>query len=323
MQRPSNTTTTFFLIVVLIVAGIIIFSARDSQKDKANLETLTASPTILTLQRNTESSTIDTDGDGLADWEETLRFSDPKNPDTDGDGTLDGAEVAEGRDPTVAGPNDTLEEVFQNKLDEFGPIYENYVQGSLTDQFATNFIQNYLQHNEDALYESDIEPQLINKLVTDVDNLTELPVVYSTADLETFPFDRELIHDYGNNFAIVQEKLINRLITLQNNTSPEIYLNNLSIIYIDTAEELSNVAVPYSLVELHMGVLNNFARVSKVFSTISKNDKIDPIRSLFAIKDYNESVVLQEEIYTIIKKYFDDNGIIFTTEETGNFWNNI
>lgn len=42
-----------------------------------------------------------TDGDGLRDGDEVLRFgTDPNNPDTDGDGTPDGSDAAP-LDPTV------------------------------------------------------------------------------------------------------------------------------------------------------------------------------------------------------------------------------
>lgn len=42
--------------------------------------------------------TLDTDGDGLFDWEEIIIGSDINNPDTDGDGLLDGEEIIYGTD---------------------------------------------------------------------------------------------------------------------------------------------------------------------------------------------------------------------------------
>ena len=45
---------------------------------------------------------IDTDQDGLADWEEVLWQTDKNNPDTDGDGTSDGEEITASRDPKKA-----------------------------------------------------------------------------------------------------------------------------------------------------------------------------------------------------------------------------
>lgn len=54
------------------------------------------------------ASAMDTDGDGLSDYEETYWNTDFKNPDTDGDGFKDGEEVLSGHSPTKKGPDDFL-----------------------------------------------------------------------------------------------------------------------------------------------------------------------------------------------------------------------
>ncbi len=56
----------------------------------------------------TEAQAVDTDKDGLPDFEERLWGTDQETADTDGDGTNDGKEVTLGRNPKKAGPNDTL-----------------------------------------------------------------------------------------------------------------------------------------------------------------------------------------------------------------------
>jgi hypothetical protein len=42
------------------------------------------------LNPGSNDADLDSDGDGLTNWEEYLRGTDPFNPDTDGDGILDG-----------------------------------------------------------------------------------------------------------------------------------------------------------------------------------------------------------------------------------------
>ncbi|MDO8594656.1 MAG: hypothetical protein Q7R93_04050 [bacterium] len=49
---------------------------------------------------------LDSDGDELPDWEESLWGTNPHSPDTDNDGTGDGIEVASGRNPAKKGPDD-------------------------------------------------------------------------------------------------------------------------------------------------------------------------------------------------------------------------
>lgn len=62
----------------------------------------------LGVKTATELFSVDTDKDGLEDWEEVVLKTDPDSPDTDGDGTTDGEERKAGRSPLVKGPSDTL-----------------------------------------------------------------------------------------------------------------------------------------------------------------------------------------------------------------------
>lgn len=50
-----------------------------------------------------DNKDLDSDNDGLKNFEEYLYNTDPNNPDTDGDGYLDGNEVEHGYDPTIPG----------------------------------------------------------------------------------------------------------------------------------------------------------------------------------------------------------------------------
>ncbi|MBU6370732.1 MAG: hypothetical protein KGH93_00905 [Patescibacteria group bacterium] len=56
---------------------------------------------IVTINNPASSIQVDTDTDGLPDWEEALYGTDPHNPDTAGDGMTDGEKIQESRDPTL------------------------------------------------------------------------------------------------------------------------------------------------------------------------------------------------------------------------------
>ncbi len=109
MQKPIGTLVREIIlvigIVIVVAGGVWLFSPKTEQRPTAtNLVEKTS-----TKEKQTAPAFLDTDGDGLLDWEEALWGTDPKNKDTDRDGTSDGEEVALHRNPKKAGPMDSLE----------------------------------------------------------------------------------------------------------------------------------------------------------------------------------------------------------------------
>lgn len=98
-------------LVVLLIFGAIVGvrafldSIQPSPTEQPTPAVAQPSPTGTPA----DTSSNDSDGDGLADDIEPLYRTDPNNPDTDGDGTNDGDELSVLRDPTKPGPDDTLQ----------------------------------------------------------------------------------------------------------------------------------------------------------------------------------------------------------------------
>ena len=97
--------TTTIIISSIVALVIIVIGVFESQKKP---ETVTTESAIQGDYSKTSLSddpalAIDSDHDGLRDWEEVLWKTDSKIADTDGDGTNDGDEVKAGRNPLIAG----------------------------------------------------------------------------------------------------------------------------------------------------------------------------------------------------------------------------
>lgn len=86
------------ILTASLLSAVFIFPAIFSKK-KGGL------PQVV---KTTNSLLLDSDNDGLQNWEEELYKTDATNPDSDGDGTSDGEEIKIGRNPAIAGPNDGL-----------------------------------------------------------------------------------------------------------------------------------------------------------------------------------------------------------------------
>ena len=93
-----------------------------------------------------QSQNIDTDGDGLRDWEEELLGTDPNNPDTDGDGFLDGEEINSGHNPLVKAPGDS--QVFYPM-----PLGEKYniTNKLLNDENVKILLDSYTSQKEEYI----------------------------------------------------------------------------------------------------------------------------------------------------------------------------
>lgn len=92
----------------------LVLKKESEEKIKNILENLN----VILKEKTKEKSEIsplallDSDGDGLSDWEEIRIGTSPFNPDTDGDGYLDGIEFKNGFDPLKPGPADKV--VYQD-----------------------------------------------------------------------------------------------------------------------------------------------------------------------------------------------------------------
>lgn len=171
-----------FLIILssVIVALAIIFIAKvfiDIRK-KTEIEKEIVTKKAIALRE--EFLELDSDNDGLKDWEESLWQTDPNNPDTDGDKTLDGQEIKSYRNPLVPAPNDILDqkEIAENKqkIDEFESLNQTEKFSRLLfSQYIATQGTNQVISGDDANY---LVQDLLNSLPKG-----ELPDKYQIKDL--------------------------------------------------------------------------------------------------------------------------------------------
>ena len=103
------------LLVVLalgaLVVGVLWWAGNPDRSANASL-----AAGIKKIER------LDSDGDGLKDWEEELWQTDKNRADTDGDGTSDGAEISASRNPqktgldNLVGSKDRLQALVRNAM---------------------------------------------------------------------------------------------------------------------------------------------------------------------------------------------------------------
>ena len=115
--NPAGTTATLNLNADASALGDFVVVATNQH---GSSDTVPSAANVLTL---VAPGTVDLDGDGLTNADETTRSTDPANPDTDGDGFSDGLETLFGSDPrnpqstpTITGfPQEVVASIFSLK----------------------------------------------------------------------------------------------------------------------------------------------------------------------------------------------------------------
>ncbi|MES2223998.1 MAG: hypothetical protein V4469_03665 [Patescibacteria group bacterium] len=313
IKKPSKK------IIVLIVCALVIISLAVYSKIHTNSKTITVQSsteqeqyTDIQYSNETDAekniSALDTDGDGLPDWQEIITNTDPHNTDTDGDGTPDGKELDLGRDPTIAGPNDKLDNSKLSKTSD-----ESTTTPTISEQISKNLFANavYLSNNDSMT--SDNVDTLVGNLVNGVQNnftfkeylANNLPItVHATTDDIRF---------FASVFATLQMQLLNNLST---NSDPEA----LAKIYGDHAQSLYETKTPSDIADTELQVINNFSEVSSAFDAFSKQEQ-DPFKLPLAVKAYQDAGSTQSDLVIKIGEYLNKNGIIDLLDDNArNYW---
>ena len=92
----GNFARTFFYLIAILILLILIFRNFDYSQVKISNQ----------LWNKEQDINLDSDDDGLKDWQEKIYHTDKDVQDTDKDGVYDFVEVSKGWDPTVFGHGD-------------------------------------------------------------------------------------------------------------------------------------------------------------------------------------------------------------------------
>lgn len=246
------------LVAILSIGGVYwIKNQPKTKQDKT--------PPIEEEKIYTANFYLDSDGDGLYDWEEILWGTDPYNPDTDGDGTPDGEEVKLGRDPRAPGPDDILKP-------EDMPIYlrddvENLSAFELLYKETVNRVA-------DLAKEGDVPRSTVEKIVSDLSGeiflKTELRKKYQPSEiLISTDNNKESVKEYVNlisqvsqvyDFNLSNEEVLDIVInTISAERDPEINAKTSRLIEDLKKTELSMsiITVPSDLLAEHAALLNS------------------------------------------------------------------
>lgn len=191
------------LSVLIVGMTLLILLVPEEQQETENKRQETRTDELKT---KLTTLSMDTDNDGLKDWEEPLYKTDLQNPDTDGDGTNDDEEIKQNRDPLKKGPNDKITEprkTAATTADNEGPnltaeLMNTLIQGGVLEYLAQGGDPNALPDEFYSRLQAIAGQSLEQKSPTV--SLSELRVINDSSD--------RAIKNYFNALASVYEKYI-------------------------------------------------------------------------------------------------------------------
>lgn len=238
-----------------------------------------------------ELAMLDSDKDGLRDWEETLWETDPHNTDTDGDGTLDGDEIGRGRDPRKAGPDDVLEENFEIGEQQY---FEPSTSTDPTEALAKNFFTEYLALKKEGDFNPANQQELVQNLVDSAPSgneprkytLSDLRLIQNPADADRRTYQDQLDHTLRQLLSLRGNELIMfRLILEQNRTEYLSRLESTANTYDTVRNEMLDLAVPADIGKDHLAIINGLSQMEFIVRTFLAYRE-DPMSSIAALKRY-------------------------------------
>lgn len=99
-------------------------------------------------------------------------------------------------------------------------------------------------------------------------------------------------------------------------------LSEVQAAYKDLSNQLKNIPVPETVAPLHLQVVNNFARISELYTDMRLILQ-DPLRGLAGLQLYESLVGETNRVFTNIAQQLSSNGILFNTNEPGSAWSTL
>ncbi len=204
-----------------------------------------------------------------------------------------------------------LEALKATSTNPFAPVPTD----TLSERLSKDVFSTFMRYSTDDSIDLDaVSQDAINNI-----NTSDLPKYrYTMADINIFVAkDTNDVKRYGDQFA---NQYITGLKPVGENPSRYAVLSNLVPIYADTARRILSVPVPDKVATIHLQLANTFQLLSELLPIVESQQK-DPLKSLLALSMVQQTMEQQVSLFTDMKLFLNQNGIIYSSEEMGRIWN--
>lgn len=298
MNFAPSKKVLFLGIICLIVLGTIFYLSKKEGASTYSLES---------GQENADLFEKDSDRDGIPDWEETLWGTDPLNPSTKGDGTDDKQFIEE----------------LKNQDSGLLPVLDSSISigaTNRTDYLSQQLLKEYLNIKQTTGADQKSFEDLANRTLNKIYSTPGAKNIYESKDIKTTGSraDPNSVMAYTNSIigALIpyQKSPISfNTIDLNDISDPRFsqLSKEMSEYFLDIAKSIVVLPAPTDLLNFHLNLSNNFAKISGEFETLSKADD-DTVSALSSVKKIKELQLTQNYLFAFLEYYLSTNGIILS-----------
>ncbi|MCA9353461.1 hypothetical protein KC842_01140 [Candidatus Nomurabacteria bacterium] len=246
---------------------------------------------------------VDTDGDGVQDWEEYLWGTNPDSKDTDGDGQTDGVYIeqkrAELREKTGASADtaDTQTEIFAREY--FATLISLQEAGVLTSEAVNNLALTMSESFFETTYAATYSLDDIN--------------IVGSSEAEVLSYYNKLAAIYASDQALLlgdEVSYLGNFVGIDGGDKASLIgIQGAIESYTHVEEELKKINVPRTASEYHLAFLNAISGSKRGLIDLL-NLWIDPVLGTRGLATYRASQESGESALDKITSYFSSYGII-------------
>ncbi len=306
---------------MILVIGAYIASGRQVPILSVNAE---SSEELLK-----EYAVKDTDSDGLADWEEALYGTDPRDAHSVRATLTDKEAVTQGiATPRYAGQS--FAAATSTVAVEVPGVPA--APDSLTEQFSRLFFSNYMTTRGDAPPSPEAAQSFVTSAVAELTATHGQTIAYAAGEVRVSGSGAAALRTYAvavENafFANDPKQTASELAYFQDavqkgDTSGLSKLAIISNAYAGLGRDLMTISVPTEAATAHLSFANAVARLSTSVADMGAFEK-DPLRAMLGLGQYENDAESFRTALTLLAEAFTSNNLVLTPGEAGYYTYNM
>lgn len=279
------------VIKIALLLGLVVVLRFGAYPLVKKLFDKNAIPENITVQQFVD---IDTDGDKLADWEESIWGTNPNNADTDGDGVSD-FDYVTAKKQGLGNVNQNETTILSTEIMQ--TLFALMGKDAVTSEAVANL--------GEAAGQSIVKPELANKYTAD-----NFSVVTSTkTDIKNYYTNFQKASNTFNKSKAPDEFQLLSIAISSENPDQLIDLDQTVKKYADFEKSLVNLKVPADLLQIHMTFTNSIA---SIITSLEKSKSLysNSVVGINGIVELRLAHTQLDEQIKLLRSYFLRNGLI-------------